>query len=117
MLHSDCGKCHEDVVNLDDTGLSNHVITATGEAKLVVEVANNIVSASTDSLYRNNVLAHAKLLKEVQARFFCIIQTFTILCMSAYRTLIGNIMTSKCVKILIGCDFGIFVFKRNSDFC
>jgi len=63
---SDCEKCHEDIVNLDDTGLSNHVISCTGKSKLLAEVANNILSASTDPLFRNNVLAHAKQLKEVR---------------------------------------------------
>ena len=65
MICSDCEKCHEDIVNLDDTGLSNHVITCTGKAKLLVEVASNVLAASTDPLFRNNVLALTKQLKEV----------------------------------------------------
>ena len=61
----DFEKCQEEILNLDDVTLSKHVITATGKAKLLVTIANDVIFANADPLYRNGILAHVKQLQEV----------------------------------------------------
>ena len=61
----DFEKRQEEIVNLDDVTLSKHVITATGKAKLLITIANDVIFANPNPLYRNRVLAHVKQLQEV----------------------------------------------------
>ena len=62
---SDFEKCHEDIVNFDDSALSTHMISATEKVKLLAAIANHVIGVNPDLLFRNGVRAHVKLLNEV----------------------------------------------------
>nr|CAB3262899.1 uncharacterized protein LOC100184888 [Phallusia mammillata] len=60
--------CNEDIVDLDELKLSADVILATGKAKLLAIVAQQIVDEHSDPIFRNGVLAHIRKLHDCVAR-------------------------------------------------